>query len=72
MSEAGNSDLVLNLFAEVVQSGLDVAVSEKRQALVRFIETLWDKYRVTLTSLRTTRSEVEVKLTALLEGIAYT
>ena len=40
--------LVLELFAQDVQAGLDAAVAEKRQELVRFIEGLWDKYRVTL------------------------
>ena len=51
--------LVLELFAQDVQSGLDAAVSEKRQELVRFTEGLWDKYRVTLTELRSTRLAVE-------------
>ena len=36
--------LVLELFAQDVQLGLDAAVSEKRQVLMRFVEELWGKY----------------------------
>jgi len=71
MSEAGKSDLVLNLFAEDVQAGLDVAVSEKRQALVHFIENLWDKYRVTLTECRNERVMVEERLARFFTHLAY-
>jgi hypothetical protein len=51
--------LVLELFAQDVQAGLDAAVAEKRQELVRFIEGLWDKYRVTMAELRNDRIGVE-------------
>ena len=43
--------LVLELFAQDVQAGLDVAVAEKRQELVRFVESLWDKYAVTMKQI---------------------
>ena len=49
MGEDKKRALVLELFAQDVQAGLDAAVSEKRQDLVRFVEELWDKYRVILT-----------------------
>ena len=45
MSDDKKRALVLELFAQDVQAGLDAAVSEKRQELVRFVEGLWDKYR---------------------------
>ena len=48
MNDDEKRALVLELFAQDVQAGLDAAVSEKRQELVRFVEGLWDKYRVTL------------------------
>ena len=51
--------LVLELFAQNVQAGLDAAVNEKRQELVRFVEGVWDKYRVTLIDLRAERQMVE-------------
>ena len=46
MSEDEKRTLVLELFAQDVQAGLDAAVSEKRQGLVRFVEGMWDKYRI--------------------------
>jgi type I restriction enzyme M protein len=64
-------DLVLELFAQDVQAGLDAAVAEKRQELFRFIEGLWDKYRVTLTTLRDGRAEVESRLGTFLKTLAY-
>ena len=63
--------LVLELFAQDVQAGLDAAVAEKRQELTRFIEGLWDKYRVTLAELRTDRVEVETRLENFLTQLAY-
>jgi hypothetical protein len=47
------------------------AVAEKRQELVRFIEGLWDKYRVTPSELRTNRVAVEARLENLLTELAY-
>ena len=63
--------LVLELFAQDVQVGLDAAVAEKRQELVRYIEGLWDKYRVTLTVLREDRSNVETQLGKFLGQMRY-
>ncbi len=64
--------LVLELFAQDVQAGLDTAVAEKRQELVRFIEGLWDKYRVTLTDLRGKRAENENRLQSFITALRYT
>jgi type I restriction enzyme M protein len=63
--------LVLELFAQDVQAGLDAAMAEKRQALVRFIEGVWDKYRVTLTAVRDDRSRLQAKLESSLARLAY-
>ena len=71
MSEDEKRALVLELFAQDVQAGLDAAVGEKRQELVRFVEGLWDKYRVTLKELRLERSDIELRLTSLIEGLGY-
>jgi len=64
--------LVLELFAQDVQTGLDAAVAEKRQQLVRCIEGLWDKYRVTLGNLRSDRGTIEQRLGDYLKTLAYT
>ncbi len=63
--------LVLELFAQDVQAGLDAAVSEKRQTLTRFLESLWDKYRVTFNSLTSSRSNVVAKLAIALDQLGY-
>jgi len=63
--------LVLELFAQDVQTGLDAAVNEKRQVLVRFVESLWDKYRVTLTQLQDERASVESRLSGFLTQLGF-
>jgi type I restriction enzyme M protein len=63
--------LVLELFAEDVQAGLNGAVSEKRQTLVRFVEGLWDKYRVTLSALRNDQARIESSLGAIVSRLGY-
>jgi type I restriction enzyme M protein len=71
MSENEKRTLVLELCAQDVQIGLDAAVGEKRQELVWFVEGLWDKYRVTLTNLRTDRAVIEKRLGGFLKGMRY-
>jgi type I restriction enzyme M protein len=63
--------LVLELFAQDVQTGLDAAVSEKRQELVRFVENLWEKYRETLSDIRSQRTTVETRLSYILNTLSY-
>lgn len=63
--------LTLELFAQDVQAGLDAAVAEKRQELVRFLEGLWDKYRVTLSELRGERRDTEGKLRDVFHTLGY-
>ena len=72
MNDDQKRALVLELFAQDVQAGLDAAVAEKRQELVRFIEGLWDKYRVTLGNLRSDRGAIEQRLGDYLKTLAYT
>jgi type I restriction enzyme M protein len=72
MNEDEKRALVLELFAQDVQVRLDVAVGEKRQELIRFVEGMWDKYRVTLIDLRNERAEIEEKLSQFLQRLSYT
>jgi type I restriction enzyme M protein len=71
MTDDNKRALVLELFAEDVQIGLDAAVSEKRQELVRFVEGLWNKYRESLHTLKENRSNVEDQIAKALEGLGY-
>ena len=63
--------LVLELFAQDVRGGLDGAVTDKLQAVVRFIEGLWDKYRVNLSALTDQREAIQQELSRVLRGIGY-
>lgn len=72
MPEDKKQALILELFAQDLQNALDVAMAEKQQALVWFVEGLWDKYRVTLRDVRTERAAAEEKLQDFLNQQAYT
>jgi hypothetical protein len=72
MDEEEKRALVLELFAQDVQIGLDAAEGEKRQELVRFVEDMWDKYRVTLEELHCHRASIERNLSDLLKRLTYT
>jgi hypothetical protein len=63
--------IVLELFAQDVREGLDVAVAEKRQELVRYIEALWGKYRRTMKDLRSGRQSAEDKLRTSMDSLGY-
>lgn len=71
LSEDEKRDLVLELFAQDVQIRLDAAVNEKRQELVRFLEGVWDKYRVTLVDLREDRAVIDAALSQFLQRMNY-
>lgn len=71
MGENDKRFLVLELFEQDIRAGLDAAVSEKRQELVRFVEGLWDKYRVTLTQLRGEQAVIEKKLEFYLTALGF-
>jgi type I restriction enzyme M protein len=71
MGDAKKRALVLELFAQDVHIRLDAALSEKRQEVVRFLESFWDKYRVTLKSLTSSRSDVSAKLDIALHQLGY-
>jgi type I restriction enzyme M protein len=71
MNEDEKRTLVLELFAQDVQAGLDTAVAERREEMVRFLGRLWDKYWVTLEMLRSSRSETEKMLAKFMKAMAY-
>ena len=63
--------LVLELFAQDLQTGLDGAVRDKQQKLVRFVENLWDKYASSLTVLTTGRERLSKQLHIALQDLGY-
>ncbi len=71
MNDNQKRALILELFAQDVQAGLDAAVAEKRQELVRFIEGLWDKYRQSLGTIKDARRSIETMLQDALSQLRY-
>lgn len=63
--------LVLELFAQDVQASVEGAAAEKRQALARALEGLWDKYRVTLAEIQESRQLVQKGLQTMFEAMQY-
>lgn len=63
--------LVLELFAQDLQTGLDSAVMDKRQTLVRFIENTWDKYATPLAALTQNRERLASQLGNALQELGY-
>jgi type I restriction enzyme M protein len=71
MSVDEKQAVALDLFAHDVQIKLDAALAERRQMLVQFVESLWDKYRITLTELRAEQNEIDSRLNRILAGLGY-
>lgn len=71
MTDEQRQTLVLDLIAEEMRAGLDDALAEKRQELVRFVEGLWDKYRVPLREIRAQREEAEGRLDREFSRMSY-
>jgi type I restriction enzyme M protein len=71
MNDDQKRAVVLELFAQDVQAGLDAAVAEKRQELVRFVEGLWDKYASPLAHITQQRDQVTTKLADVVKALGY-
>ncbi len=71
MDAAEKQTLVLDLFAQDIQAGLDAAVAAREQTLVRFIEGLWDKYRTPLCTLQADRDATASRLAEMMRRIGY-
>ncbi len=72
LSDDHKLKLVLELFAQDVQSGLDAGVAAKRQSLIRFVERLWDKYAAPLSTIQRERDQFQTTLVAMMRGLRYT
>jgi len=64
--------LVMELFAQDLQNGLDASVTEKRQGLLRFVENLWDKYATTMAEIQSKRQEMSAELAGTFQELGYT
>jgi type I restriction enzyme M protein len=71
LKDAECQALVLRLLAGDMRAALDTSLAAKRQDLVRFLEGLWDKYAVTLDSLRGEREKLTEDLASAFETLRY-
>lgn len=71
MGEDEKQALVLDLFAQDLQVGLDGAVRDNQQELVRFNENLWDKYQVALDVLQESRSMLMRDIINITQQLGY-
>jgi type I restriction enzyme M protein len=71
MPEAEKQAVVLELSVSDVHTGSVTATNEKQQFLVTRIERIWDKYNVTLSTIRAQRADVETRLGRALTGMNY-
>ncbi|MDQ1336230.1 MAG: type restriction enzyme protein [Thermodesulfobacteriota bacterium] len=69
MGEDDKQDLVLELFAQDLQAGLDGALKDKQKELVRFTENLWDKYQISLNAIKASRLDSDERLNQILAGL---
>ncbi len=61
-SDADKQTLILDLMAQDAESGLASALGARRLALVVYLQTVWDKYSVTLADVCRDRSEFEARV----------
>jgi type I restriction enzyme M protein len=71
MSADQKQRLVLELFAQDLQAGLDAAATDRRQAMVRFIEGLWEKYATPLGRMSQVREALTKQLAGALKELGY-
>ena len=71
MNEDKKRALILKLFVQDVQAGLNTAVGEKRQELVQFLEILLGKYCISLDELQRGQSLIQQSLSQMLRHLRY-
>ncbi len=71
MTEDEKKATVLELFVQDIRAGLNVAVAAREEALVRFTESLWSKYKAPLTQLTSERDALMQGLTTVMKGLRY-
>ena len=64
-------DLVLSIERERLAEELARYATAKRQALVEALETLWDKYHVSLQALEAERDAAAARLAGFVEALGY-
>ncbi|HBC86476.1 MAG TPA: restriction endonuclease subunit M [Lentisphaeria bacterium] len=63
--------LVLELFAQDIQNGLNKSIAEKNNALIHLIENVWNKYAIPLSQLIRNRENMGKQTSNTLQEIGY-
>jgi type I restriction enzyme M protein len=71
MPDPEKQSLVLELLAQDLHAGLAAAVATRDQALIRFIEGLWGKYKAPLTELQSDRESVQARVSNMMASLGY-
>lgn len=71
LTEPKAQELVLGILRGDLDEIVQGYVARHRQEVVRAVETWWDKYRVTLTSIEQERDAAAEKLRGFLGGLGY-
>jgi len=71
IQDSAKQGLVLALFAEDVQSALDIAVAEKRRDIVQLIEGLWNKYFNPMSRITEQREKIAAELASMIRELGY-
>ena len=71
ISEADARRLILKKICDIARAELDRYVNAEKRVLVRAIESLWEKYAVSLTRLEAARSDSMASLSTFLGNLGY-
>jgi len=71
LSETEIKDLVFEKFYEVAEEQLKKYLNREKREIIKFFETLWDKYKVSLLELTKVRDEEIAKLNEYLKKLGY-
>ncbi len=71
LTEAESRELVLDIWNQELWGLTQGFLQKRQQVLVAFLETLWDKYQVTLTRLEKDRDEASTALWKYLSALGY-
>lgn len=71
LDEAEQRALVLDLLEKDVLASLETAANRERQAVIRFVEKIWDKYAVSRQDLEEARGKMLGGLNGILNRLGY-
>ncbi len=71
LSEAEIKDIIYEKFYAVAEAQLIKYLNREKREIIKFFETLWDKYKVSLSELTKERDEEDAKLNDYLKKLGY-